>query len=148
MGEPATSFTALLKSTGFPFPLAISPLRVTGMGPVCTLTFPLMPLRNKEGGLDAINQAVKNLERDHLEHIKHYGQGFEERLTGLHETCHISEFKSGVSNSGCLYSYPRGHPPQWMPATWKIDGQGPMQTPTWSLPSWLAPFACNNYNSS
>ena len=64
--------------------------------------------RNKEGGLDAINQAVKNLEKAHLEHIKHYGQGLEERLTGLHETCHISEFKSGVSNRGASIRIPVG----------------------------------------
>lgn len=62
--------------------------------------------RDKEHGLDAINQAVKNLERDHREHIKHYGQGLKERLTGLHETCHISEFKSGVANRGASIRIP------------------------------------------
>ena len=62
--------------------------------------------RDRETGLEAINNAVKNLEKHHLEHVKNYGQGLEDRLTGLHETCHISEFKSGVSNRGASIRIP------------------------------------------
>ena len=62
--------------------------------------------RNKNGGLDAINQIVKNLGELHRDHIKNYGDGLEDRLTGLHETCHLSEFKSGVSNRGASIRIP------------------------------------------
>ena len=62
--------------------------------------------RDKGEGLEAIQAAVKNLEACHLEHIKNYGSGLEDRLTGLHETCHISEFKSGVSNRGASIRIP------------------------------------------
>ena len=70
--------------------------------------FSTQATRSKDGGLDAINKAVKNLGETHMEHIKHYGAGLEDRLTGLHETCHISEFKSGVSNRGASIRIPVG----------------------------------------
>ena len=62
--------------------------------------------RDAQQGLDAIGNAVKNLEQDHKDHIRSYGEGLEDRLTGLHETCHISEFKSGVSNRGASIRIP------------------------------------------
>ena len=62
--------------------------------------------RKKEVGLEAIYKAVKNLETTHKEHIQNYGSGLENRLTGLHETCHIDEFKSGVSNRGASIRIP------------------------------------------
>ena len=62
--------------------------------------------RTKGTGLDAINEAVKNLEATHMKHIQNYGQGLENRLTGLHETCHISKFKSGVSDRGASVRIP------------------------------------------
>lgn len=62
--------------------------------------------RDKASGMEAIENAIKNLEAKHLEHIRHYGWGLEDRLTGLHETCHISEFKSGVSNRGASVRIP------------------------------------------
>ena len=62
--------------------------------------------RDKEKGSEAINAAVKNLESAHRDHIQNYGAGLEDRLTGLHETCHINEFKSGVSNRGASIRIP------------------------------------------
>ena len=40
------------------------------------------------------------------EHLRHYGHGFEERLTGLHETAHFSEFRYGVSDRGASIRIP------------------------------------------
>ena len=60
----------------------------------------------KEGGLDFINKAIKSLEEKHMEHIAVYGFGLHERLTGKHETCHITEFKSGVSDRGASIRIP------------------------------------------
>ncbi len=62
--------------------------------------------RTKQSGMEAIHRAVKNLEHKHLEHIRSYGAGLEKRLTGLHETCHINEFRSGISNRGASIRIP------------------------------------------
>lgn len=62
--------------------------------------------RDKKGGMDAINVAIKRLEDFHKEHIKNYGHDLNARLTGLHETCHIDEFKSGISNRGASIRIP------------------------------------------
>ena len=40
------------------------------------------------------------------EHLEGYGHGFEERLTGLHETAHYSEFRYGVSDRGASIRIP------------------------------------------
>lgn len=62
--------------------------------------------RNKENGMAAINAAIKKLEASHKDHIKNYGHDLNTRLTGLHETCHIDEFKSGISNRGASIRIP------------------------------------------
>jgi glutamine synthetase len=63
--------------------------------------------RDKVRGMEAINAAIQNLKNHHDEHIKNYGTDLHERLTGLHETCHISEFKAGVADRGCSIRIPR-----------------------------------------
>eukprot|EP01083_Nonionella_stella_P084055 232573_1 len=52
-------------------------------------------------GLQAIFDAVKDLEPRHLEHMELYGTGNEFRMTGLHETAKFDEFSWGVANRGC-----------------------------------------------
>ncbi|MBE8162425.1 MAG: glutamine synthetase [Bdellovibrionaceae bacterium] len=59
-----------------------------------------------KGGIEAINKAVENLKEKHSQHIRNYGAGLEDRLTGLHETCHIGQFKSGVSDRGASIRIP------------------------------------------
>ena len=68
--------------------------------------FSTKAMRDKNGGLEAIHKAVKSLEVRHNDTIKYYGSGLEARLTGLHETCHINEFKSGISNRGASIRIP------------------------------------------
>ena len=41
----------------------------------------------------------------HEQHIQPYGIDNEMRLTGLHETCSITEFRYGVSDRGRINSY-------------------------------------------
>ena len=62
--------------------------------------------RDKHTGLAAIHAAIELLSKRHMEHIAVYGDGLEERLTGRHETAHISEFVSGVGNRGASIRIP------------------------------------------
>lgn len=64
--------------------------------------------RDAKTGMDAIHKAIKALEVKHHDHIKLYGAGLEERLTGRHETASIHEFSAGAANRGCSIRIPRG----------------------------------------
>mmetsp|Transcript_7535 Transcript_7535/g.27351 ORF Transcript_7535/g.27351 Transcript_7535/m.27351 type:complete len:393 (+) Transcript_7535:77-1255(+) len=68
--------------------------------------FSTKSMRN-EGGVDAINDAVEKLSKTHDKHITQYGLGNEQRLTGLHETCDIGTFRSGVADRGASIRIPR-----------------------------------------
>ena len=58
------------------------------------------------GGIDVINAACEKLRKKHDEHIEVYGAHNDERLTGLHETCSIKEFRYGVSDRGASIRIP------------------------------------------
>lgn len=58
------------------------------------------------GGIEVIKQACEKLGRKHKEHIDVYGAGNRDRLTGLHETCSIDEFRYGVSDRGASIRIP------------------------------------------
>lgn len=60
----------------------------------------------EEGGIDVIVDACEKLSKKHEEHIAVYGAHNEERLTGLHETCSIKEFRYGVSDRGASIRIP------------------------------------------
>jgi glutamine synthetase len=69
--------------------------------------FSTRAMRDPKTGMDAINQAIKALEKRHMEHIAVYGHDLEQRLTGKHETAHISQFIAGVGNRGASVRIPR-----------------------------------------
>lgn len=69
--------------------------------------FSTLATRDPVGGMAAIDAAIKALERRHQEHIAVYGHDLELRLTGKHETAHISEFIAGVGNRGASIRIPR-----------------------------------------
>lgn len=50
------------------------------------------------GGIEHINAAVERMSKRIQPHLDTYGQGYEMRLTGHHETCRYDEFKAGVSD--------------------------------------------------
>ena len=50
--------------------------------------------------------AAEALGKKHELHIANYGNGIEERLTGLHETCSYKEFRYGVSDRGASIRIP------------------------------------------
>ncbi len=63
--------------------------------------------RNPKTGMQAIETAIKKLEKRHFEHLKVYGHGLEERLTGMHETAPMTQFTAGVGNRGASIRIPR-----------------------------------------
>ena len=58
------------------------------------------------GGLEIITKACKKLGENHSKDIAVYGAHNEERLTGLHETCSIDEFRFAVSDRGASIRIP------------------------------------------
>ena len=58
------------------------------------------------GGMKIIEEACKKLGSRHAEHIAAYGADNDERLTGLHETCSMDEFRYGVSDRGASIRIP------------------------------------------
>jgi glutamine synthetase len=60
-----------------------------------------------EGGYEAIEKVCKAFGNVSKEHIAEYGEGNEKRLTGLHETCSINDFKYGVADRGASIRIPR-----------------------------------------
>ncbi len=69
--------------------------------------FSTKAMRDRRSGMSAIEQAIERLSKRHDEHIAVYGHGLEERLTGKHETAHISNFSSGIGNRGASIRIPR-----------------------------------------
>jgi len=63
-------------------------------------------MRQPKTGMKAIEKAIDVLSKHHHEHIKFYGHGLEERLTGYHETANISTFSSGIGNRGVSVRIP------------------------------------------
>lgn len=53
-----------------------------------------------EGGLKAIEEAIKRLEKTHKEHLEVYGDYNHMRLTGRHETQSMDKFSWGVGDRG------------------------------------------------
>ena len=60
------------------------------------------------GGEEYIKSLCDKFEPTHEEHIKEYGSKNNERLTGLHETQHISKFSYGISDRGASIRIPAG----------------------------------------
>jgi len=58
------------------------------------------------GGMKVIEAAIDKLAKKHDHHIKHYGHGIEQRLTGLHETCDYREFRHGTADRGASVRIP------------------------------------------
>jgi glutamine synthetase len=69
--------------------------------------FSTAPMRDPAVGMTAITDAIERLAIRHHHHIAHYGAGLEERLTGLHETCSIDEFRGGIADRGASIRIPR-----------------------------------------
>jgi glutamine synthetase len=64
-------------------------------------------MRDPATGKQAMDAAIEALQARHAEHIAVYGDELEMRLTGKHETAHISHFIAGVGNRGASIRIPR-----------------------------------------
>lgn len=62
----------------------------------------------EEGGMKAIRAACEKLSTRVKEHLAVYGEGYEMRLTGRHETCRYDQFKYGVGDRTASVRIP-GH---------------------------------------
>ena len=60
----------------------------------------------EEGGYQYIEDACKALGKKWELHVKNYGHGIEERLTGKHETAPWNKFSYGVSDRGASIRIP------------------------------------------
>ena len=69
--------------------------------------------KDMRSGYQACIDAAEALGRRHDLHIANYGEGIEERLTGLHETAPYTEFKYGVSDRGASVRIP-----------WQVEKEG------------------------
>ena len=58
------------------------------------------------GGLMVIEEACEKLGKNIDKHIAVYGADNDQRLTGLHETCNINEFRYGVRDRGASIRIP------------------------------------------
>ena len=69
--------------------------------------FSTTAMRDAATGKGAIEQAIERLGPRHADHVAVYGHGLHERLTGLHETCAIDQFKFGDADRGASIRIPR-----------------------------------------
>ena len=60
-----------------------------------------------ENGIVAIEAACKLIGEKVNEHLAVYGDKYEERLTGAHETCAYNEFKYGTADRTASIRIPR-----------------------------------------